>query len=69
MDSIKLAPHEALGVRELISQGIIGIKEINASINMVKDAELKTFMQDSVNSKKTALQNIQSALGTNPTTK
>lgn len=64
MDSTKLAPHEAIEIRELISQGMIGIKEISSSMNIVKDAELKTFMQDSVNSKKSALKNIQSALGT-----
>lgn len=58
----QLAPHEAIEVRELISQEMLGIKKISASINMVNDSELKNFMQDSLASKKTALQNIQSAL-------
>lgn len=58
----QLAPHEAIEVRELISQEMLGIKKISASINMVNDSELKNFMQDSLTSKKTALQNIQSAL-------
>lgn len=58
----KLAPHEAIEVRELISQEMLGIKKIKASIDMVNDNELKSFMKDSLSAKKTALQNIQSAL-------
>jgi similar to spore coat protein len=64
MTNTNLAPHEAIEVREFISQEMLGIKKINASMNMVNDAELKSYMQDSVAAKKTALQNIQSALGT-----
>ncbi len=55
--NMQLAPHEAIEVRELISQEMLGIKKISASINMVNDSELKNFMQDSLASKKTALQN------------
>jgi hypothetical protein len=58
----QLTPHETLEIRELIGQEMLGIKKIGASINMVNDSELKNFMQDSLASKKTALQNIQSAL-------
>lgn len=58
----QLAPHEAIEVREYINQEMLGIKKISASINVVTDAELKNFMQDSLASKKTALQNIQSTL-------
>jgi len=65
MENTKLASHEAIEVREFISQEMLGIKKINASLNMVNDQELKNFMQDSIASKKTALQNIQSALGFN----
>ncbi|MFT8351521.1 hypothetical protein [Clostridium saccharoperbutylacetonicum] len=57
-----LAPHEAIEVREYISQEMLDIKKISASINMVNDSELKNYMQDSIASKKTALQNIQSSL-------
>lgn len=58
----QLTPHETLEIRELIGQELLGIKKISASINMVNDSELKNFMQDSLASKKTSLQNIQSAL-------
>lgn len=64
MNNTRLAPHESIEVREFISQEMIGIKKISASMNMVNDAELKNYMQDSIAAKKTALQNIQSALGT-----
>lgn len=60
---MRLAPHEALEAREFISQEMLGIKKISASINMVNDNELKSFMQDSIEAKKTALKNIQSVLG------
>lgn len=48
----QLAPHEAIEVRELISQEMLGIKKINASMNMVDDNELKNFMKDSLAAKK-----------------
>lgn len=63
MDNKNLAPHEAIEIREFISQEILGIKKISASANMVNDTELKNYIQDSIASKKTALQNIQSTLG------
>ncbi|AGX44244.1 hypothetical protein [Clostridium saccharobutylicum] len=61
---MKLAPHETIEVRELISQEMLGIKKVSASINMVNDSELKNYMQDTLSSKKNALRNIQSTLQT-----
>lgn len=60
--NVQLAPHEAVEVREYITQEMLDIKKISASINMVKDSDLKSFMQDTLASKKTALKNIQSTL-------
>ncbi|HEX9027329.1 MAG TPA: hypothetical protein VF839_12805 [Clostridium sp.] len=48
---MKLAPHEAIGFRELISQEILDIKEVSASIDMVTDVELKSYIQDTLSSK------------------
>lgn len=62
MDNMQLAPHEAIEVREFVSQELLGIKKISASMNMVNDPELKSYMQDSVSAKQSALQKIQSAL-------
>ncbi|WP_207729626.1 MULTISPECIES: hypothetical protein [Clostridium] len=59
---MKLAPHEAIEAREFISQEMLGIKKISASMNMVTDSELKSYMQDCIASKKTALKNIQATL-------
>lgn len=63
MSNNMIAPHEAIEVRAFIGQELLGVKKISASLPMVKDAELKSFMQDSLNSKKTALQEIRTAIG------
>lgn len=55
----QLAPHEMLEVRELLDADIVAAKKIQASMAMVKDQELKSFMQDCLNSKKTKIQEIQ----------
>lgn len=62
MDNMKLAPHEAIEVREFVSQEMLGIKKISASMNMVNDPELRNYMHDSISAKQSALQKIQSAL-------
>lgn len=58
MGIVKLAPHEAIEVHELISQKILGIKKVSASIDMVTDVELKIYMQDTLSSKKTAFKKV-----------
>lgn len=58
MGIVKLAPHEAIEVRELINQEILSIKKFGASIDMVTDVELKSYMQDTLSSKKTALKKV-----------
>jgi hypothetical protein len=62
MDNPKITPREAIEVRELISQEVIAIRKISASMDIVSNAELKTYMQDSLVAKKVFLQNIQSSL-------
>ncbi|WP_242960933.1 hypothetical protein [Clostridium peptidivorans] len=63
MNNMNLAPHEAIEVREFVSQEMLGIKKMNASMNMVNDNELKSYMQDSVAAKQNVLQKLQSAFG------
>jgi hypothetical protein len=58
-----VSPHEAIELSEFLGQEMLGIKKINASLQMVKDEDLKSFLQDSLNSKKYALNEIKSALG------
>jgi hypothetical protein len=62
MDNPKITPREAIEVRELISQEVIAIRKISASMDIVSNTELKTYMQDSLVAKKVFLQNIQSSL-------
>jgi similar to spore coat protein len=62
MDNAKLAPHEAIEIREFVSQEIQDINKISASLDRVNDNELKDFMQDSMACKKTTLKNIQCVL-------
>ena len=63
MENSAIAPHEAIELRSYLSQEMLGVKKINASLQMVKDEDLKNFMQDSLNSKKYALNEIKSTLG------
>lgn len=55
-----IAPHEALELRELVSSQMVGVKKLQASINMVKDAELKGFMQAVVDSKVNSISELES---------
>lgn len=63
MNNNSLAPHESLEIHEFLTHEMIEIKKISASIKMVNDTELKNFMNDSIVSKKTAIKEIQSAIG------
>lgn len=47
-----LAPHEILELRELMDTNLIGAKKIQASMPMVDDGELKSFMERCLNTKK-----------------
>lgn len=55
----RLAPHEELEVRELLTSEITAAKKIRASMGMVQDNELKSFMQDCLNKKMDAIESIQ----------
>ena len=57
--STKLAPHETIELRELLGNEVLGYKKLNSNINMVQDNELKTFMQNCVNNKKTKIEELQ----------
>lgn len=61
-----LAPHEMLELHELINIGVVGAKKTKASMEMVQDAELKTFMKDSLNGKKLSLEQMQTFISNQP---
>jgi hypothetical protein len=64
MNNASLTAHEMMELHELMSMEIMGTKRTKASLNMVQDEQLKKFMQDSLNSKNGALEQIQSFLST-----
>lgn len=49
------APHEMLELHELMHSEIIGVKKLQASMPMVGDSELRTFMEQALNMKKATL--------------
>lgn len=59
MNNNQLAPHEILELHELLNTNILGVKKITASMSMVQDENLKNIMQNSLNEKKTRIQEIQ----------
>lgn len=60
-----LAPHEMLELRELMDTDIIGAKKIQASMPMVEDDELKSFMERCLDSKKENLNSMQNFIQNN----
>lgn len=60
-----LAPHEILELRELMDTNIVGSKKIQATIPMVKDDELKSFVERCLDNKKENINSIQTFIKTN----
>ncbi|GEM_PF-1153565 len=64
MPNNTLAPHEAAELHEIISGGVLGYKKLQASMPMVKDPELKTFIEESISGKKVELDEMQNFVNT-----
>ncbi|WP_315071724.1 hypothetical protein [uncultured Clostridium sp.] len=60
-----LAPHEMLELRELMDTNIISAKKMQTSISMIKDDELKSFMEKCLDSKKENLNSMQTFIENN----
>lgn len=60
-----LAPHEILELRELMDTDVIGAKKMQASMPMVNDDELKSFMERCLDSKKDNINSIQNFIENN----
>ncbi|WP_040212949.1 hypothetical protein [Clostridium polynesiense] len=60
----QLAPHEAAELHEIISGGVLGYKKLQAAMPMVKDAELKTFIEESISGIKVELDEMQNLMNT-----
>ncbi|MBC2581634.1 hypothetical protein [Clostridium sp. DJ247] len=57
-----VAPHELLELHELMNASIVAAKKTKVSMSMVQDQELKSFMQESFNLKKSSLKQMQDFL-------
>lgn len=62
MSNPALNPHEAIEVKELMIQEILGVKQLSSSLQIVQDMELKNFMQDTLASKKHLLNELRTTL-------
>jgi hypothetical protein len=60
-----LAPHETLELRELMDTDIICAKKMQASMPMVEDDELKSFMEKCLDSKKDNINLMQNFIENN----
>ncbi|SKA73244.1 similar to spore coat protein [Clostridium sp. USBA 49] len=59
MANNKLTPTEVLELHELLNENILSIKKIKSNISMVQDENLKNIMQNTLNNKKTKIQEFQ----------
>lgn len=59
MNNSNLAPHEVLELRELIDINIVGAKKVQASMDMVEDEDLKTFMESCLDTKKSNIDSME----------
>ena len=60
MDQIKqLAPHEALELHEIIRSEVTAATKLQASLALVQDQDIKTFMQTSLKVKQNAVRQFQ----------
>lgn len=60
-----LAPHEMIELRELMDTNVIGAKKMQASIPMVEDDELKSFIEKCLDGKKENINSMQTFIENN----
>ncbi|WP_143314947.1 hypothetical protein [Clostridium sp. HBUAS56017] len=60
-----LTPHEMIELRELIDVNIIGAKKIQASMSMVDDDELESFMEKCLKNKKENISSMETFIENN----
>lgn len=61
-----LTPHEMLELREILSNEVLEMKKLQSNMPMVKDENLKTYMQTCLDSKQDKISNIQNFIESNP---
>ena len=55
----KLAPHEMLELHEIINSEVTCTKKLQASLGMVSDPDLQSFMERSIQLRKDTLNNYR----------
>lgn len=60
--NIQLTPHETLELHELLGSKVALFKKFKASKTMVQDPALSDFVEDSLNTKKSEIQELQQFL-------
>lgn len=60
-----LTNHELLELHELFTNEIIGVKKDQVNISMVQNEELKNFVQESLNTRKNTIQQMQNYINQN----
>jgi hypothetical protein len=63
MSNNQLSPNEILELHEILNTAIVNTKKISANISSVKDETLKKFMQNTLDDKKTKMQELQTFIG------
>lgn len=59
MNNNQIAPHEILELHELMNFNIVDSKKMTLALPLIKDNTLKTTVQNTLNSKKARLQELQ----------
>ncbi len=54
-----LAPHEALELHEIIRSELTVVTKLQASLGLVKDPDIKTFMQTTLQTKQDVIRQYQ----------
>lgn len=67
MRTSQLAPHETLELHEIVRSEVTCAKKIQASMDMVEDSDLKSFMDRSLQAKKDNLNRFQQFLNASAT--
>lgn len=61
--TIKLAPHEALELHEIIRSEVTAAAKLQTTLTMVQDNDMKAFMKTCVQNKQAALRQYQNFYG------
>ncbi len=59
MNNNQIAPSEILELHNLLNANILEVKKMSTNAPMIQDESLKSLVQNSINAKKTKIQELQ----------